>query len=174
MFKQTKYLTISILSVHSCMCLNSKENCCPLRLFPDLIKSWKSWPRKKYFAVVKTKKGLSHLVVGGPRVLHSVSYAPHLLMWSPPSLHSGEEMRYRPRTTPHCPLPRPLYTPHCTLNIAHCTLHIVGPLNLTFMITDFSIDIWHWTLDMAEGIGSTSTDTYDMGTILYWWILRLS
>ena len=127
------------LLVHSCMCLTSKEDCCSLRLFPDLIKSWKSWPRKKYFAVVKTKKGLSHLVVGGPRVLHSVSCAPHLLMWSPPSLHSGEEMRYRPehRTLPDGRIPQSsLYTPHCTLHCTQstCIVHTISVSQVKYIV----------------------------------------
>ena len=38
---------------------------------------------------------------------------------------------------------------------------------LTFDIWHLIFDIGLWTLDITEGAGSTSTDTYDIDTIFY-------
>ena len=75
---------------------------------------------------------------------------------------------------------------HLTL-IWHLTLICHDIWHLTFdiwhdMPWHLTFDIWHdmpWhlTFDISEGSDSTSTDAYDIGTILshfHWWILRLS
>ena len=114
------------------------------RLFPDLIKSSKArGVPEKILCCGENEKGSCggrNQLAGSPELYtkhrsssrsiavwrSAVLCTPHLLMCSPPSLHSGEEMRYRPHTA-HCPLPLTLYTPHCaphcTLHTAYCTLH---------------------------------------------------
>ena len=68
----------------------------------------------------------------------------------------------------------------------HLTFDIHRPCHLTFgidMTWHLTFDIRHWYMqwhlifDISEGTDSTSTNTYDIGTILshfHWWILRLS
>jgi len=51
---------------------------------------------------------------------------------------------------------------HLTFDIWHLTFDIC---HLTFDIWHLTFDIWHLTFDMTEGTDSTSTDTYDIGTI---------
>ena len=105
---------------------------------------------EKYFAVVKTKKGLSHLVVGGPRVLHSVSCAPICWCGLPRVSILGRKWDIDPNTA-LCRTDGSL-NPHFTHLIAHCAAHNQLALCTQFlclrsstssnnMLSDIALDI---------------------------------
>ena len=100
------------------------------RLFPDLIKSSKAGAEKILCRGEKgscwSKPSFFTWYMKPPQYCSFTqrSAAPHLLMCSPPSLHSGEEMRYRPHTA-HYRLPHSGHFTHLiALHTAHFTLHL--------------------------------------------------
>ena len=58
-----------------------------------------------------------------------------------------------------------------TFDIWHLTFDI---WHLTIDNWQLTFDIWHLTFDMTKGTRSNSTNTFNIGTIFYWWILWLS